>query len=289
MSISINSHIVAEANIQNVYLCPALGAYELRFHLRISVKDASKNLKQFSISGARISAKGNSGKAKYIGYAFPEKPLNIRQKTYDQEKHYELFLNLTQNQICNLETLRDGSDLSFDVVLIGEGYAQQEVHQIQDELRNQIPRSNWLEMLAEGGARNVILLEIPIPFEDSQPEWEKITTTLEKAETYYRNGDYIACVSNCRTVIQELGFHRFKDKEWHVDQFNNIKNNRPNMTKDERETALWALLRHYTHQAHHGESEGGVVNYGRSDAQMALSLTAAFVAHSQNFGSIQTD
>ena len=48
------------------------------------------------------------------------------------------------------------------------------------------------------------------------------------------------------------------------------------MSKSERLGAILGTLRHYTNQAHHGQSEGGEVNYSRADAQLILTLTATF-------------
>lgn len=48
-----------------------------------------------------------------------------------------------------------------------------------------------------------------------------------------------------------------------------------------REASLWAVLRHYTHQAHHGVSEGGAARYSRAEAQFVLTLTAAAVRYAQ--------
>lgn len=53
------------------------------------------------------------------------------------------------------------------------------------------------------------------------------------------------------------------------------------ITKDEREAALWGAVRHYTHQAHHSGSEGGVSVYSRAEARLVLTLTASFVARMQ--------
>ena len=51
------------------------------------------------------------------------------------------------------------------------------------------------------------------------------------------------------------------------------------MDKGQRESALCAAFRLYTHLAHHGPSEGGVPAYTRAEAQFVISLTAA--AHAQ--------
>lgn len=49
-----------------------------------------------------------------------------------------------------------------------------------------------------------------------------------------------------------------------------LASDRAGMTKSERCTAVYAVLRHYTHQAHHGPSEGGESSYTRSDAQFVF-------------------
>jgi hypothetical protein len=53
------------------------------------------------------------------------------------------------------------------------------------------------------------------------------------------------------------------------------------MSKEERESAIHAVIRHYTHQAHHGGTEGGATCYSRSEAKLILSLSAALLAHVQ--------
>ena len=54
------------------------------------------------------------------------------------------------------------------------------------------------------------------------------------------------------------------------------------MSKSERKEAMLGTLRHYTHQAHHGQSEGGETNYSRADAQHVFAMVASFVAHSKS-------
>ena len=51
------------------------------------------------------------------------------------------------------------------------------------------------------------------------------------------------------------------------------------MDKPSREAAVYAVVRHYTHLAHHGPSEGGVPAYTRAETQFLLTLAAAAAAH----------
>jgi hypothetical protein len=44
---------------------------------------------------------------------------------------------------------------------------------MQDEWRIQVPRSEWLAKLRSAGARDVLLLEIPLPLLDTSKRWEE--------------------------------------------------------------------------------------------------------------------
>lgn len=102
---------------------------------------------------------------------------------------------------------------------------------------------------------------------------------LVRAEEQYRNGDYSACVASCRTVIEELGHQKYEGKDWAIPLLKRLANDRNNMTKTDREAALWGALRHYTHLAHHEDNEGSTSNHSRPEAQFVLTLAASFVAH----------
>ncbi len=79
---------------------------------------------------------------------------------------------------------------------------------MQDDWRCQVPRSDWLQKLRSAGARDVLLLEVPLPLVDRPKEWEAISDAIQNAEKHFREGDYHACVSSCRLALDELGHLR---------------------------------------------------------------------------------
>ncbi len=128
-----------------------------------------------------------------------------------------------------------------------------------------------------------MLLEVPLPIRERSKLWKNISEGLQSAEEQFRNGDYHACVSNCRMIIDELGQHKFKRKEWAGSSLSRlVSNQRKEMSKNEREDAILAALRHYTHLAHHVGSGADEINYSRADAQLVLTLVASLVAHGRS-------
>lgn len=279
MSLTVGTLIISETRIQAVALRPVLGAYELIFALNMTIHPAADMPMRAAIAGARVSVKADSGNSRDLGFARPEQPIEIRQHEFPSGMTPALVLTLQPNQLAALETLRGTSNLDFELLAFGTGVDANGEQQVQDKWRVHIPRSDWIKKLGDAGARNILLLEVPLPIGTSSQEWQGIVEILRRAEEQFRAGDYHACVASCRTVIQEVGYFRFRDKDWAAPLIKRLAADRNGMTKDEREAAMWGSLRHYTHQAHHGDSEGGIGHYSRADAQLVLTLTASFVAH----------
>ena len=83
-------------------------------------------------------------------------------------------------------------------------------------------------------------------------------------------------------IVDELGRQVFRHTDWATRSLERLSSDRGRMSKSDRERAMLGALRHYTHQAHHGHSDGGEVSYSRADAQHTLILVASFVAHSRS-------
>jgi hypothetical protein len=182
-------------------------------------------------------------------------------------------------QLAVIERLRNAGDVSFELLASGVGIDQHGEQPVQDEWRIQVPRSDWLAKLRSAGARDVLLLEIPLPLLDTSKRWEEITKELRRAEAQFRGGDYRGSVASCRTVVDELGHERFEGEDWASPLLDRLARDRGDMTGTEREAALWAAVRHYAHLAHHGSSDGGVSHYSRAEAQLVLTMVASLVSH----------
>ena len=282
MSITVNSRIVAEARIQDVSLHQVVGAYELLFSLDISVNSAVDHARRVSIIGARVSLRTNGGGLQQMGFARPGSSFVITQYNHPGRLTHTLVLPLQSGQLAAIERDRDAGDVSFELLAAGVGWEQNAEQAVQDDWRIQIPRSDWLEKLRSAKARDVLLLEVPMPFVDRPKEWEAVTRELQRAEKQFRDGDYNPCVSSCRIVLDELGHLKFGPGDWAGPLLERIAKDRGGMTGGEREAALWAAVRHYAHLAHHGPSAGGVPHYSRQEAQLVLTMVATLVGFAQS-------
>lgn len=286
MSLTINSRILADGRIQGVTLRSVLGAYEIVFGLHLTVNGHNGHeevMHRASIMGARVTVKSSGDRAQSLGFARPESPFEIITYNSSTSMTPALILPLQPGQLAALEEQRGAGDLDFELLVNGIGTDQRSLTQVQDTWRKHIPRSDWIKKLQEAHARNVLLIEVPLPFPVSSEDHSPIARELRRAEEQFRNGDYYGCVGSCRTAIQEFGHRRFEERSWAGPLLTRLASVRDEMTKEEREAALWGALRHYTHQAHHAEGENGVSAYTRSEAQLILTLTASLVARAQAF------
>jgi len=281
MGLSIDSFTIADLRIQGISLRQILGAYELMIGLDITMPPSAQSpSSSATIYSARVHVKGEMGEA-YIGWATPERPIEIRPTQYQGRLTPGLTVPIQPNQLAALDALRGMGDLSFTLTFYGAGTGSVGHQSISERTTHPVPRSEWIKQLGSCGARSILLFEVPLPLVENGSERHPIADHLRLAEERFRNGDYIGSVAACRTVMEELGTHKLGTASNLNQALTSLANDRTKQQKPEREAALWACLRHYTHLAHHGNSEGGTDTYTRGEAQMALTLAAAFVARSQ--------
>ncbi|MDE0617224.1 MAG: hypothetical protein OXH87_06510 [Rhodospirillaceae bacterium] len=283
MVLTIDSRIFAEAQVQGITLHPVIGAYELRFGLLISVSATPEGEHcRAVIDGARVRM-GTGGRDRDdLGFARSDRQLEIMTGPHQHRTAQTLSLTLQPGQLASIEKTRGAGDVQFELEVMGSGTDQRGPSPVQEVLRRDVPRSEWIEKLRAARARDILLLEVPLPLPDRSVGWQNISNELMRAESQFRNGDYHACVSACRVIAEELGCQAFGCTGWAKSSLDRLSSDRGGMSKREREMAMLGVLRHYTHLAHHGQSEGGEVSYSRADAQLILTLAASFVAHSRS-------
>ena len=285
MNVTVNNRSIADVRFQGVTIRPVVGAYELLFSLSISIYPMSDVARRASIMGGRVHVTGYGGRRQEIGFARPEQPFVLSQNKFSYSRTAVLVLPIQPGQVSAIEDLRDAADLNFELEIAGTGHEQGQEHEIFDTWRSHVSQSDWIKTLKDAGARNVLLLEVPLAIGASSEKWTAIEDNLRRAEKHFMMGDYHSCVASCRTIVQDLGSIRFNDKNWSTSVLKRLSNDRTGMGKEERESGIWGALRHYTHQAHHGDSEGGELYYTRSEAELVFTLTASFIARSVNAGS----
>ncbi|MAS87829.1 MAG: hypothetical protein CMH30_07645 [Micavibrio sp.] len=279
-SITVNSMIIAESNREQIWLKSLLAGYELNFNFSLQGLPERNGKKRWAtISTARVHAKTAKSREYDLGLAHLETPLSVETHP-DRSIHAQItfHLPLVGAQLSKLEEIRDGHDIEFKIMIKGIGGDGEYTNPVHDEWRVKISRSDWVDRLKQADYMDILLLEVPMLPKDVSDEWIDIKEHLEEAQKHFVNREYRACVSTCRDVIQETGQMRYGKKSWSNVLLDKLdKNARNEMNKEDRAGAIWGALRHYTHQAHHSKSEGGEKLYTRSEAKLALILTAAFV------------
>lgn len=284
MVLTVDSWIFADARTQGVALHPVVGAYELRFGLIIvvSANTGSEHCRAV-IDGARVGMGSGGSHRVDLGFARSDRRLEIETGPHQQRTAATLSLPLQPGQLAAIERLRGIDDLHFELEITGTSTGRTGAGPVHDVLQCHVPRSAWIEKLRAAKACDILLLEVPLVFPEGSGRWSNISEELRRAESRFRDGDYNACVSACRLIVEELGYQVFGRTDWEGPALRWLSSkDRREMSKSEREAAMLGTVRHYTNQAHHGPSEGGEVNYSWADAQHILTLVASFVAHARS-------
>lgn len=277
MSITVGHWIVAEVALQPVILQPLVGAYDLQFPIRVRQSKLTSPHCIATISTARASIHGNTEGEKGLGCAAPKVPLRIEVGESLITDSPTFHLQLTAHQLACVEDLRNGGDLTFSLAISGVGTDGEYSHQIFDTWRFFVPQSHWVQQLRNARAQDILLIEVPMPVIDAAEEVAGVRNHVLSAQKHFVLGHYTDCVSACRLALDELG-NRLHGKNWAGPALSLLCSGRDGMAKQEREVAISAVVRHYTHPAHHSEADGGETHYDRSEAKLLLTLTAAVVA-----------
>jgi hypothetical protein len=281
MELTVNSKIIADANVQRVQVRQLVGSFELSFSIEVSVHSMRDLARWILLHSARVTARSTKGAQMEVGRLAPDKPVLVQQLTNTTQLSAQFSIALLPQQLAALEDQRDGGDLDFEIAMSGTG-GDDKTGQVPTNatLWHRAPRSQWVAQLNGAGAANILLLEVPMPLIEPAASARAIDQHLRQAHKHFLDGSYRECVSECRQVTEELGRVSSGDP---YKQLGN-RTDREAMTKEEREDAVVAVIQTYAHLSAHSPSRGGVMDFTRSDAKLILSLTAALVAHRASRG-----
>ncbi len=277
MNITVGHWIVAEVTPQPVILQTLVGAFDLQFPLRVRQSKLTSPRCIATIFTARASVDVSAHGPKELGCAIPKIPLRIEVGVGLASDSPVLHLQLTPHQLFCIEDLRNGGDLNFSLAVSGIGTDGEYPHQIFDTWRLFVPQSHWVQQLRAARALDILLVEVPMPVVDAAEEIASVRDHLRSAQQQFVLGHYNGCIATCRLALDDLG-NRVHGKNWAGPALSRLCAGRDDMAKQEREKAITAVVRHYTHPAHHSGSDGGDASYDRAEAKLLLTMTAAIAA-----------
>lgn len=280
LNLMVGGRGFALAQVQAVQLVPSIGAYELVFNLDLQLNPQGAQPAEAAITGARVNVRTDTTGLTFLGFARPDAPFHLGPAPSGGRAQHRLVLPLQPNQVAALERFRNARDLVFQLTVAGAGSTGNIRHAVQEQWDVPVARSEWIKQLQGAKAKSVLLVEIPL---DQGDPASAIAKELAEAERFLRQGDFRACVSSCRAAFDQLGTKLFGTKEWIGPALAQLAaETRRTMTRSEREVALLAAARHFTHPAHHPDGESSADSYSRSEAELMLTITAALVGRAQS-------
>lgn len=280
MSINVIHQMVADVQITQIALRPQLGAFELLFSVggKSTPHDVDKAPWWYMAANARVEIAAAQGPNYQLGTALLGLPFRFQQQIRPAFVSVEFKLTLFPAQIAAVEELRAGGDLRFLLTIVGEGGGYSEnpkaIHPTNDSLWKALARSDWVRMLHDAKAMDILLLEIPMPFVEPPAGLKPVIDNLRQAQNMFYEGHYPDCLINCRKSIETLAAFQQRGRNWSADALKRLASEREGMTKDERALGAEACLYHFASLSAHD----GSVEILRRDAKFALALTATLLA-----------
>lgn len=278
--LSISGQTVAEVQVEHIELRRLIGAYELIVRIQgSSVIDPGAS-HWIMLHGAQMYMWVQGKPKQSLGIARPDRPERIATSDTSLTVSAELKLTLQPHQIAAIEDYCDAQDLHFDIVVVGSGNGPALRGQFTptvDQLSKEIARSEWIRKLRDAGALDIVVIEVPMPVAEPPEKLRALVDHLRRAQKMFLDGNYPECVAHCRDVMDLVD--KTKGAVQHYAEALkklSIAEDRKAMLKAEREIALLAAVRHYTHLAHHSDNPSEYIT--PSEAKMILALSATLVA-----------
>lgn len=276
-SLTVQSHVVADVQIQAAQLRNLLGSYELSFLVSGSVTNSNDGAVHWLIvHGASVAVRSKGGH-NHLPSASLTQPTIVRQGQHNTQ--FQLHVLLHPHQLETLEAMRNGGDLDFELQLSSRGGDSKQGPSDwpeQASLTVHVPESAWLKQLENAKAQRTLLLELAMPFIEPSAMQKYEFEHIQRAQMHLYHGLFGECIAECRKALEELE-KELPSMSWEA---LTSRAGRENMSKYERHRAVVALVHHYTQPSAHSASRGGTSNYSRAEAALVLALTVSCVSFS---------
>ncbi len=276
-----NSTSLVKFELKSVSGIKHIGFYELSFNFKAFTRE-TKDIVEFHDFAIDINVNGsNSGS--FLGTSTVKNRSVIQTYTYSADTYLNLHLRVNSDQIYEIEEIRNGRGLEF----FFSGYVSSSLKNTSGLLKDiyiknssfKVSQNDWLEVLQTLNYKHYLLFEIPLPKHAGHRSLNKAMEHLISAREDFLQGEYRQTISKCREVLEAINkglkldgvagnaVGRFRTKE-----------SRELMNKDERELVIREVVRHYSHLAHHPNTDIEFTEFTRHDASLILGITSAILS-----------
>ncbi|WP_175701374.1 hypothetical protein [Burkholderia ambifaria] len=279
MSLNVHSHIIAEPHIAGLSGAKGLGVCTLKFSVLFHVVNSAPSddtAMRIDTLSAMVSVTSSSGSTSYLASGRFEAPIVLRRFPHAGKTAALLLVDLNESQLVALDELRGTGGVTFQVALKGMAHSSLDAHPVEEVLRYPLNLSQWSELIGDLGFADAFVVSVEIPV-DSCRSFPAVTQLLRAARRHLVAGEYDTVVSTCRQVLDSLSAQ--------IDARDSVivaRDRKPTRIRDQsklqRALAIFDSVRHYSHLAHHVDSNGQPEVYSRREATMILTATCALAA-----------
>lgn len=173
-----------------------------------------------------------------------------------------------------IEQLRAGGHLVTEISINarfedGNAFSLQESYTVNQGV--------WIDVLAEMGYQRTLLVEVPMPDPNAQPELADAVALLAQSQGHLMLGHDRDAVGSLRDVLEQVKLAFGDDDSIDPDLNRVLFANSRSMTKGERLRVLRRALMLVTHPARHRDQVSVAIDWSRIDATQMILMTAAFI------------
>ena len=265
MSFSVSHFGMGDVRVEQVDLRREAVNFMLSFFLVGKAVVAEGDI-YADLWGARLTVAGADGRHHGLGTIRPDLPIRVRRT--GMMISCEFRRQISAAELRSLDESRRGGDLSFGLVVFGDGAsgaASSEKLPVQFNLTAKVSRSDWIARLKSAGAANIALFEISMPLLPETEDWRELRILVTKSQDLFLEAHYDETVVTCRKALEACGRLLSWPEKWAADALARATRERRAMTKLERERLLLGALHHFANPAAHpGET------FDREEARLVL-------------------
>lgn len=276
MSINLNNRGIGDIKPNGPpFGTPGVGFTWLKFPLELQL-DALANprayLTQF-LAEISVTLPGNTPRP--LGRAQPRASWVISTFDQAQIQPFELWLDLSGEQLEAIERQRVGQRLEFRVDLSLQIHYQSEVYATRADARFYVNESHWAEVLRQVGYLDQLIVAVDLPV-DAPAHMKQAVQQVRSAHQHLIAGRYTPAVGDCRLAMDSL--HPLADDATEKSiRTAFAEDSRKKMTTAQRAELVRLAVRHFTHPAHHADPAQPPEIFSRQDALFILSAAAGVV------------
>lgn len=267
---SASGRTIVDFRANQVHGARSISGYLLKLSIHYEVPKQKEDLLLVN----NISAKVLFGKDKeYVDHAFPEASIVFKPGNSPQKGDVLFEILLSSQQLEEIERRRSGGDILLTLSILAEWRDEYNRMHCSDDVTFNINQKEWIDALHQMNYGDFLLYELPLNIEEDTSLQAAFTAfTSAKEHLYY--GNYDDVVAKCRIALESI-LSTVED----LNEMRQLaKGKKKYMVKHHRMMHVIDAIHHYTHLAHHLDSNGSIVSYSRTEAVFALGVTAAAIS-----------